>query len=153
MSQSPAQFAIRTLRALEVLTFTPTTDVGLADALGVHPRTAKRLLSQLHRDGWLSYSVDAPRVYTPTLRFVALAAQIGARAPLATVTARAVEQLHNATGLPATLAIPAYDGTACLVSCRGDRTTQPPRPEWHQRTAPPPARCCSPTATRGDAAF
>jgi DNA-binding IclR family transcriptional regulator len=51
MSESPAQFSVRTLRALEVLTFTPTTAPQVAEALGVHPRTARRLLSQLQRAG------------------------------------------------------------------------------------------------------
>jgi DNA-binding IclR family transcriptional regulator len=48
----------------------------------VHPRTARRLLSQLQRDGWLTYNPRPPHVYAPTLRMVALAAHIGARAPL-----------------------------------------------------------------------
>ena len=67
MSQSPAQFAVRTMRALEILTFAPTTAPRVAEALGVHSRTARRLLSQLQRDGWLSYNPRSPHVYAPTL--------------------------------------------------------------------------------------
>jgi DNA-binding IclR family transcriptional regulator len=126
MTQSPAQFAVRTLRALEVLAFTPTTAPKLADALGVHPRTARRLLSQLQRDGWLSYSSGTRPVYAPTLRLVALAAHIGARAPLATLTAGALEQLHAEAGLPAVLAIPAYNATVCIARCVGARATDVP---------------------------
>jgi DNA-binding IclR family transcriptional regulator len=138
MSHPPAQCAVRTLRALEVLAFTPTTAPKLAAVLGVHPRTARRLLGQLLHDGWLSYCEQSPRVYAPTLRLVALASQIGARAPLATLTASAVEQLHAATGMDATLAIPAYNATVCLAHCAGARATQPPL------DATPPAHCTAP---------
>lgn len=92
----------------------------------MHPRTARRLLSQLQRDGWLFYNPRPPHVYAPTLRMVALAAHIGARAPLATVTAPAVEQLHADTGLDALLAIPSYDATVCLVRCCGELAARPP---------------------------
>jgi DNA-binding IclR family transcriptional regulator len=126
MSRSPAQFAVRTLRALEVLAFTPTTASGIADALLIHPRRARRLLSQLQRDGWLSYRTGAhERVYVPTLRFVALAAEIGARAPLTTMTSPALERLHAATGRPATLTIPGYRGAVCVARCVGEHGVQP----------------------------
>jgi DNA-binding IclR family transcriptional regulator len=126
MSQSPAQFAVRTLRALEVLAFAPASAPQVADALGVHPRTARRLLSQLRRDGWLYYNPRPPQLYAPTLRLVALAAQIGAHAPLAEATAPAVERLHVDTGLDALVAIPSYAGTVSIVRSRGDRAIQPP---------------------------
>jgi DNA-binding IclR family transcriptional regulator len=126
MSQSPAQFAIRTLRALEVLAFTPTTAPRVAEALGVHPRTARRLLSQLQRDGWLTYSGGRRAVYAPTLRLVALAAHVAGRAPLAAVTAPALERLRAETGLPAVLAIPSYQATVCIARCVGARAAYPP---------------------------
>lgn len=132
------QFAVRTLRALEILAFTPMTAPQVAEVLGVHPRTARRLLGQLRRDGWLSYCTQTPRVYAPTLRLVALAAQIGAGAPLATLTAPVVERLQADTGLVASLAIPSYDATVCLVRCCGARAAQPPLGE----AAP---ACCTAT--------
>jgi DNA-binding IclR family transcriptional regulator len=126
MSQSPAQFALRTLRALEVLAFTPTTASGIAEALLIHPRRARRLLSQLQRDGWLSYRHGAnERIYAPTLRFVALAAEIGARAPLTTMTSPALERLHGATGRPAMLTIAGYRGTVCVARCLGEHGVEP----------------------------
>jgi DNA-binding IclR family transcriptional regulator len=116
MSQSPAQFAVRTLRAIEVLAFNASTASELAEALLVHPRVARRLLSQLQRDGWLSYTKGPDeRVYAPTLRFVALAAQIRARAPLVTMAEPALQELHAATGHSAALAITGYDATICVV--------------------------------------
>jgi DNA-binding IclR family transcriptional regulator len=126
MTQSPAQFAIRTMRALEVLAFGPMTAPQLADHLGVHPRTARRLLSQLQRDGWLAYSPTFPPTYAPTLRLVALAAQVGARSPLAEITAPALERLHAVTGRPAILAIPSYDSTVCVVRCVGEAAADAP---------------------------
>jgi DNA-binding IclR family transcriptional regulator len=125
MSQSPAQFAVRTLRALEVLAFTPATAPQLADALGIHPKVARRLLSQLQRDGWLSCADGTQRLYAPTLRFVALAAEIGSRSPLATLAEPEVQYLHASTGLEATLLIPSYRGTVCIVRCVGERTIHP----------------------------
>src|SRR5512133_2215547 len=139
MSQSPAQFAIRTLRALEVLAFAPTTAAGIADALLMHPRRARRLLSQLQRDGWLSYRHGPDgRIYAPTLRFVALAAEIAARAPLTTLTSPALERLHATTGRPAMLTIPGYGGTVCVARCLGERGTQP------AVVAVAPAHCTAP---------
>jgi DNA-binding IclR family transcriptional regulator len=126
VSRSPAQFAIRTMRALEVLAVAPATAPKVAQALGVHPRTARRVLNQLQRDGWLSYSTQTPRVYAPTLRVVALAGLIGARAPLATLTTAAVEELHAASDLDACLAIPGYGATVSIVRCAGGPATQPP---------------------------
>ena len=129
MSRSPAQFAIRTLRALEVLAFTPTTASGIADALCIHPRRARRLLSQLQRDGWLSYRQGSTeRIYAPTLRFIALAAEVAARAPLTIMTASALESLHAATGHPAMLTIPGYGGTVCVARCLCDHGAQPAVP-------------------------
>jgi DNA-binding IclR family transcriptional regulator len=126
VSQSPAQFAIRTLRALEILAFTPATASDIAHALLMHPRAARRLLSQLQRDGWLSYRQGPDeRVYAPTLRFVALAAQIGARAPLVTMTSRSLKRLHVATGRPAMLAIPGYRATVCVARAFGESAAQP----------------------------
>jgi DNA-binding IclR family transcriptional regulator len=126
MTQSPAQFAIRTMRALEILAFGPMTAPKLADHLGIHPRTARRLLSQLHQDGWLFHNRGFPPTYAPTLRLVALAANVGARTPLAAMTAPALEQLHVDTGRTAVLAIPAYDATVCLVRCVGDGAFEAP---------------------------
>jgi len=126
MSQSPAQFAIRTLRALEVLAFTPATASDIADALCIHPRRARRLLSQLQRDGWLSYRQGSDeRIYAPTLRFTALAAEVAARAPLTTMTVPALEWLHAATGRRAMLTIPGYRGTVCVACCLGEHGAQP----------------------------
>jgi len=126
VSQSPAQFAIRTLRALEVLAFAPATASGIADALFIHPRRARRLLSQLQRDGWLSYRQGPhERIYAPTLRFVALAAEVAARAPLTTMTSPPLERLHAATGRLAMLTIPGYRGTVCVARCLGEHGAQP----------------------------
>jgi DNA-binding IclR family transcriptional regulator len=126
VSQSPAQFAIRTLRALEVLAFTPATAPDIADALCIHPRRARRLLSQLQRDGWLSYRRGPnERIYAPTLRFAALAAEIAARAPLTTMTSPALESLHAASGRPTMLTIPGYRGTVCVARCLGEHGAQP----------------------------
>lgn len=119
----------------------------------MHPPTARRLLSQLRRDGWLYYNPRPPQLYAPTLRLVALAAQIGARAALAEARAPAVERLHVDTGLDALVAIPSYTGTVSIVHSRSDRAIQPPLGDVR------PAHCTAfgkallaPTGPRGDRA-
>jgi DNA-binding IclR family transcriptional regulator len=102
------------------------TALKLAEALGVHPKVARRLLSQLQPDGWLTYGGGARPVYAPTLRVVALAAHVARRAPLATLTAPALERLHAETGIPAMLAIPAYNRSVCIARCVGGEVAAPP---------------------------
>ena len=120
-----------------MLAFTPTTAPKVADALGIDPRSARRLLAQLTRAGWLARSDGHRRVYAPTLRIVALAAQVGTHSPLAVLTAPAVEQLHAQAGVVSVLAVPGYDGTVCLVRANGGMATMP------SPAAVTPARSCA----------
>ena len=83
MSQPNTQFAVRTLRALEVLALRPDDRSQLAEVLAVHPRTAGAAALAGPRDGLAVVQHGYASRYASTLRFVALAAQIGARAALA----------------------------------------------------------------------
>jgi DNA-binding IclR family transcriptional regulator len=110
-----AYFVSRTMQAMEALTFRSASAPEIAGALQVHPRTARRLLNRLVADGWLTRSEGRRRTYTPTLRIVALAAQLAARSPLTRLGESAVEALHLETGATAYLAIPSYRSALCLV--------------------------------------
>ena len=74
----------------------------VAAELQVHPRTARRLLNRMVHDGWLMRRDGARPTYTPTMRIVALAAQLAQRAPLVatrssratTCTARTGDAVH-----------------------------------------------------------
>lgn len=115
MSATEAFFASRSMQALEVLAFGPSTATRVAEELQVHPRTARRLLNRMVYDGWLIRR-DGPRpTYEPTMRIVALAAQLTQRAPLVRHALELAAGLHAAPGEAVHLAIPSYRSALRLV--------------------------------------
>lgn len=123
----PSLTAARALRALEVLAFHPASAPRLAATMGVHDRTARRLLYTLEDEGYLQRGHGTYRqrcTYSPTPRLLALAGQLAARLPLVTCGDRAVRQLHESTGLDAYLVIPSY-GDVIVLARAGDQA--PPR--------------------------
>lgn len=126
MTLSTEAFSVsRTLRALELLAFQPCSASQVAGALQIHPRTARRLLGRLVADGWVTSSGGQRRVYSPSRRIVALAAQQAERDPLATVAAPVVSRLHEETGGTAHLVIPSYRSVLCLVHRAGGPNARP----------------------------
>jgi DNA-binding IclR family transcriptional regulator len=79
---SDAWHVVRTLRAMEVLALRPRSAPELAGALGIHARTARRLLKRLESEGYVALGNDRRRRYRPTMRVVALAGQVVERAEL-----------------------------------------------------------------------
>jgi len=115
MSATEAFFASRAMQALEVLAFGPSTATQVATELQVHPRTARRLLNRMVHDGWLVRR-DGPRpTYTPTMRIVALAAQLAQRAPLVRLALELADGLHAGPGDAVHLAVPSYRSALRLV--------------------------------------
>lgn len=115
MSATEAFFVSRAMQALEVLAFGPASATRVAEELQVHPRTARRLLNRMVYDGWVIRR-DGPRpTYTPTLRIVALAAQLAQRAPLVRHGWQTAATLHSATGHVVHLAVPSYRSALRLV--------------------------------------
>src|SRR4051812_13623876 len=103
------------MQALEVLAFGPSTTTRVADELRVHPRTARRLLNRMVHDGWMVRH-DGPRpTYTPTLRIVALAAQLAHRTPLVRQTLEVVSELRLSPREAVHLVVPSYRSTLRLV--------------------------------------
>jgi DNA-binding IclR family transcriptional regulator len=116
MSTNEAFFVGRTLQALEILAFGPRSAPQVAAALQVHPRTARRLLNRLATDGWLRRT-DGPRPsYAPTLRIVALVAQLTDRTPVVRHGKEVAAELHAATGLSVHLAVPSYRHSLRLLA-------------------------------------
>lgn len=115
----------RTMQAMELLSFHAATAPQVADALRVHPGTSRRLLNRLVSDGWLSRSDGYRRTYAPTMRIVAMAAQLAARDPLALAARPIVVRLHADTGGVAHLCIPSYRSALCLVHRAGGRDVRP----------------------------
>jgi DNA-binding IclR family transcriptional regulator len=108
-------FVTRTMRALEVLAFEPMSAPRLAETLGIHPRTARRLAVRLLEEGYLERTDDARRLYSPSMRLVALAGQVVQRAELPRAAAPFVERLFERGGGAAHLMIPSYREALCLV--------------------------------------
>jgi IclR family transcriptional regulator, acetate operon repressor len=108
-------FVVRTMQALEVLAFEPSSAPQVAEVLRVDARTARRLLNRLADEGWLVRSEGRVRTYTLSLRLVALAAHFLERSPLAHAANAAVRELHARTGGVAHLTIPSYRSVLCLA--------------------------------------
>jgi DNA-binding IclR family transcriptional regulator len=119
MTAPESWYATRTLSALELLAFRPSSAAEVAHALQVHPRTARRLLNRLVADGYVTRTEGERRVYRPTMRLVALAGQVVERSELAQRAAPAVERLHRETGAAAHLSVPSYRSVLCLVHRAG----------------------------------
>jgi DNA-binding IclR family transcriptional regulator len=114
---SPAEtyFASRAMQALEVLAFGPATTSQVAAELQVHQRTARRLLNRLVSDGWLVRRAGPRPTYTPTLRIVAVAAELAQRAPLVRHAGELAAELQARTAATVHLAVPSYRSALRLV--------------------------------------
>jgi DNA-binding IclR family transcriptional regulator len=115
VSTNEAYFASRAMQALEVLAFGPLAATQLAAELQVHPRTARRLLNRMVHDGWLVRREGPRPTYTPTMRIVALAAQLAQRAPLVRHALDLADGLYDGPGDAVHLAVPSYRSALRLV--------------------------------------
>jgi DNA-binding IclR family transcriptional regulator len=118
-------FVTRTLQALEVLAFQPSSAPQVAEALRVDARTARRLLNRLADDGWVVRIEGRVRTYTLSLRLVALASQFVERAPLTHAAASVVRSLHERTGGVAHVTVPSYRSVLCLAHRSGGGRARP----------------------------
>lgn len=125
MAAAEAFFVTRTMEAMELLAFQPASAPQVAGVLRVHPGTARRLLNRLVADGWLIRSGGRRRTYTPTMRVVAMAAQLADRDLLPTAARPIVTRLHEETGRVAHLCIPSYRSALCLVHRAADPDVRP----------------------------
>jgi DNA-binding IclR family transcriptional regulator len=107
------------MRVLELLAFAPLSAPQLAAALHAQPRTVRRVLARLVADGYVTFSGGARRIYTPTLRLVALAGQVVENSPLARSARPYVALLHERTGATAHLVVPSYQSVLCLLHATG----------------------------------
>jgi DNA-binding IclR family transcriptional regulator len=110
----------RTLRAMELLAVAPRSAPELADGLGVHVRTARRILKRLESEGYVMLSDGRRRRYRPTMRIVALAGQVVERAELTQTAVPHVTALRERLGRGCHLCVPSYLSAFCLVHAEGD---------------------------------
>lgn len=115
VSAPEAWHVTRTLRALEALALGPHSAVEVADALGIHPRTARRMLNQLVTEGYLTRGPEPRRKYVATLRIVALAGQVAEHSELVLASRATLRRLHEETGATAHLTVPSLVWALCLL--------------------------------------
>jgi DNA-binding IclR family transcriptional regulator len=115
VSAPEAWHVTRTLRAMELLAVAPRSAPELADGLGVHVRTARRILKRLESEGYVALSEGRRRRYRPTMRIVALAGQVVERAELTQTAVPHVLQLRERLQRDCHLCVPSYLSALCLV--------------------------------------
>lgn len=108
------------MAAMELLAVQDRTAPELASALAIHVRTARRMLKRLEADGYVAVSRDGRRRYRPTMRIVALAGQVVARADLTQLARPYVTQLRDKFGYDCHLCVPSYWFALCLVHAGKD---------------------------------
>jgi IclR family KDG regulon transcriptional repressor len=118
--ETDAYHVVRTLRAMEWLAVAPRSAPELADGLGVHVRTARRVLRRLESEGYVVLGDDRRRRYRPTMRIVALAGQVVERAELTQTAVPHVAALREHLGEGCHLCVPSYLSALCLVHDAGD---------------------------------
>jgi DNA-binding IclR family transcriptional regulator len=115
--------AERVLRILEIAVLQPATAASIAAAVGVHPRTARRILRALADEQYLEAARTGNRratTYGPTVRLLAMAGQVAARLPLIGSGSRAVVDLHRTTGLSSYIAVPSYEHVVVVAGAGPD---------------------------------
>jgi DNA-binding IclR family transcriptional regulator len=131
MSAPEAWHVTRTLRAMELLAVEPRSAPELADALGVHVRTARRVLKRLESEGYVTVTEDRRRRYRPTMRVVALAGQVVERAELTGRAVPHVVALRERLGLACHLCVPSQLFVLCLVHAPAG-SAEVPRPQLRE---------------------
>jgi IclR family acetate operon transcriptional repressor len=130
MSAPEAWHVTRTLHALELLALRPRSAPELADALGVHVRTARRVIRRLEHEGYVCPSDTRGRRYGPTLRVVALAAKVVQSSRLTGAAVAHVEKLRGAVpGASCHLSVPCHLSALQLVHDDGGGATVSPQLE------------------------
>jgi IclR family transcriptional regulator, KDG regulon repressor len=114
-SAENAGLVARTLSAIELLAFKPQDEAELASQLGVHRRTAQRLIAQMVTDGWATRMPSGDR-YTATLKLAVLAGYVMERTDVARMADRFVVELRRKTGESAHLCVPGEHGAIHIVN-------------------------------------
>jgi IclR family acetate operon transcriptional repressor len=116
---------------MELLAVQPRSAPELADALGVHVRTARRVLKRLESEGYVKVSDDRRRRYRPTMRVVALAGQVLERAELTGVAVPHVAALRDELRESCHLCVPSHVFALCLVHAPANMA-EAPRPQLRE---------------------
>lgn len=116
MTESSA-YAWRTMRVLELLAYRPLSAPRIAEALYMHPRTIRRLLSQLKHEQYVTCTNDHRRQYRPTMHLVALAGQILANTDFVQAARPHLAQISSDLDAATELVVPSYESVLCVLRC------------------------------------
>ena len=103
-----AYFVTRTMRTLEALSTAPRSAPELAELIGVHSRTARRILARLAYEDYVMRLPGPRRRYTLTMRLPALGAHALANADVPAISSPVAEQVNAGAGLAAHLVLSSY---------------------------------------------
>jgi IclR family acetate operon transcriptional repressor len=110
VDDAAAQHVRRTLRALEALAEQPQTQADLARRLGVHRRTARRLLARLVDEGYAEPAHRGRHVaFTATARLAVLGRQVADALDLLAIGRRHLASIEDGTGA-SFIAFPGGEG-------------------------------------------
>jgi DNA-binding IclR family transcriptional regulator len=126
VSAPEAWHVSRTLRALEFVALGPRSAGDVADALGIHVRTARRLLERLVEEGYLARQPGPRRHYVSTMRVVALAGHVVEHNELVRVARPFLARLQAECGQVAHLTVPSLLSVLCALHEMGGGTTTHP---------------------------
>jgi DNA-binding IclR family transcriptional regulator len=116
------------MRTLELLALRPRSATEVANAVGVHPRTARRLLNRLLVEGYATRTGPHRRKYGITMKLVAVAHHALERADLVREGAPFVQRLRDEAGARAQLSVASYRSALALLD-EGIDDRGPARPE------------------------
>ncbi|MGH2796255.1 MAG: helix-turn-helix domain-containing protein [Thermoleophilaceae bacterium] len=115
--------AERALRALEVIVLRPSTAPTVAREIGISDRTARRILETLVREEYVERHGGrgrAGREFVPTVRLLAMAAQLAARLPLIERSRRTVREIAEEAQLAAYIVVPCYERVVLIAGSGED---------------------------------
>lgn len=115
MAAPEAWHVTRTMRTLELLALRQRSAVEVANALGVHPRTARRLLNRLLVEGYVTRTGSHRRKYGITTRIVAVAGRALEESELVRRAAPFVDRLRDEAAAAARLSVASFRSALPLV--------------------------------------
>lgn len=123
--EEPSYCALNTVRALKCLAFAKLSTAELADIIQLSPRTARRVVQRLMREGFVAQERRRGGHYYATLRLAVLRRQMLDHAPFAQAATPRLVQLAHGTRCMAQLWVRGYDEQIVCAVCADRRADSP----------------------------
>lgn len=122
MSAPEAWHVTRTVRVLELLARRPRSATEVAEAVSVHPRTARRLLNRLLAEGYVRRTAPRRGKYGITMKLVAVGQHALEHAELLREAVPHVERLRAEADARAHLSVASYRSALRLIDESRERS-------------------------------